>query len=241
MAHLHVARDAPPTEEARAGAPNVRTFVSEVLRRGIVSGVLPGGTRLVQSRIAAELGVSVVPVRLALRDMEEEGLVRWEPYRGAVVREPNCAELEDLYLLRRVLEPLAIQQVVADPDATRLAEAVGLLAALEDEADSGAWAEANCAFHDAIDAAGASPHLVSVLRHLRTASSLYVAHSVMTEPDRLAQGNAEHREILRAVLRRDSEAATAAVIRHLDGTLGVLAGVRRLRPARCHDHLRPSG
>ena len=70
-------------------------YVREVLRRSILNGDLPGGSRLVQAELAATLEVSTTPIREALRDLASEGLVRFDPHRGAVVTELDDEDLRD--------------------------------------------------------------------------------------------------------------------------------------------------
>ena len=95
-------------------------FVREVLRRAILSGELTGSTRLVQAELAATLEVSTTPVREALRDLASEGLIRFDPHRGAVVEELSRDELNEVYAIRKVLEPLALTQAL--PNLTGLAK-----------------------------------------------------------------------------------------------------------------------
>ena len=75
-----------------AGRQTAHEFVRSVLRRAILSGELAGGTRLVQAELAAVLEVSTTPVREALRELASEGLVRFDPHRGAVVQELSGEE-----------------------------------------------------------------------------------------------------------------------------------------------------
>src|SRR3954463_7117301 len=82
----------PMTRLPRLHSGGVRTAhrtVTDRLREAILSGELPGGTRLVRPERAGSLGVGVTPVREALRDLVGEGLIEFDPYRGATVHEPT--------------------------------------------------------------------------------------------------------------------------------------------------------
>jgi DNA-binding GntR family transcriptional regulator len=215
-------------EPIKRAAGETQRVVAEVLRGQIRTGALPGGTRLVQSRIAADLGVSVSSVRNALRALEMEGLVREDTRRGAIVHELSRSELVELYEIRKLLEPVATARAAKCASADSILDAVELVARMRSEAESTRWAEYNLRFHGILEEAGSSPRLTDILRNLRELSALYVAHSILTEPDRVRQANAEHEEILRAVIDRDAEAAADAVLRHLDGTLRALLTVRQV-------------
>jgi DNA-binding GntR family transcriptional regulator len=215
-------------EPIRRAAGESQRVVAEVLRGQIRTGALPGGTRLVRSRIAADLGVSVSSVRNALRVLEMEGLVREDTRRGAIVHELSRSELVELYEIRKLLEPVATARAAKCASTESILDAVKLMARMRSEAESTRWAEYNLRFHGILEEAGSSPRLTDILRNLRELSALYVAHSILTEPDRVRQANAEHEEILRAVIDRDAEAAADAVLRHLDGTLRALLTVRQV-------------
>ena len=159
-----------------------RQRVKMILHRGIVTGTIPGGTRLVQSSIAAELAVSTRPVREALNELAAEGFVRFDRRGGAVVRELCRTELEDIYEIRMMLEPVATARAARSATRVSLRPAIQLLVAMESETDGTRWAE--------------------------------------------------HEEILRAVYAHDPVAAADAVLRHLDGTLGALRTIHRLRAPR---------
>jgi DNA-binding GntR family transcriptional regulator len=209
-----------------------RRWVKMVLHRGIVTGTIPGGTRLVQSSVAAELAVSTRSVREALTELAAEGFVRFDQRGGAVVRELCRAELEDIYEIRMMLEPVATARAASSATRAGLRPAIQLLMAMEAETDATRWAEHNASFHHVIDLAASSPRLVAILKNLRELSTLYIAHSVLAVPDRARRANAEHEEILRAVFARDPAAAADAVLRHLDGTLGTLRTIHQLRVPR---------
>jgi len=106
------------SEPGRVAAPvpqRRRTLadrIAERVRREIVRGKLAGGEALPQVELARRLGVSAIPLRESLRLLENEGLVRLEPYRGAVVTPLSAGELAELTDLRRSLEALALRRAV---------------------------------------------------------------------------------------------------------------------------------
>jgi len=179
----------------------------------------------VQADLASHLHVSITPVREALRDLTTEGLVRFDPHRGAVVREVSLEEVREVYELRRLLEPVAAERAVRRIVQARLQSAAELLEEMEGERDPGRWVERNRLFHQVLlDAAGPS-RLSSIVGALQDAATLYVAFSVKLDPIRLATGNREHRAILDAFRRRDPVGAQRAVITHLDSTVGSIEAV----------------
>jgi DNA-binding GntR family transcriptional regulator len=211
-------------------------MVCGVLRRGIVTGAIPGGTRLVQSAVAAELAVSTGPVHDALRELAAGGFVRFGADGVAVVHQLGQAELTEVFEIRKMLEPMAVARTARYGSRDAILQAAGLLDAMDHETDGTRWSEHNDRFHSVLSDAVSSPRLVAILANLRDLTSLYVTHSITAEPGRVRYGSAEHEEILRAVVARDPEAAAIATFRHLDGRLAALlevrqVGDRRYRPA----------
>lgn len=192
--------------------------VVDTLRRAILSGVLPGGSHLVQADIAEQLQVSTTPVREALRDLAAEGLVRLDAHRGAVVHECSVAEMEEIYGLRRILEPEAIRRALERITDTELDRAEKILVEMEAETDFGTWADLNRDFHALIEDAAGAPRLASILKSLRDVAAIYVGLSMQAEARDFRSANAEHRAILEACRARDSERAVAVVIQHLEVT-----------------------
>ena len=94
-------------------APGLADTIAERLRTAIQTGVYPPGTRLPERPIAAELGVSHIPVREALARLAEEGLVDREPRRGARVAALTARQLDEISTLRIVLEQFVARRVQA--------------------------------------------------------------------------------------------------------------------------------
>ncbi len=86
---------------------------AERLRSAIRSGTLPPGTRLVERELAERLGISRIPIREAIQQLVEEGLVKKIPHRGTFVYAPSYDELEEIASLRVVLERFVVERVMA--------------------------------------------------------------------------------------------------------------------------------
>ncbi|GAA3750207.1 GntR family transcriptional regulator [Salinactinospora qingdaonensis] len=197
-------------------------FVRDTLRRAIIGGAFTGGTRLVQADIAEQLKVSTTPVREALRDLASDGLIVFDPHRGAIIHELDASELVEIYEIRKALEPLAIRKAAQRITEEQLREATALQQRMDREEDPAAWVELNWEFHSLLERAASSPRFQSLLKSVQDIAAIYVAHSLKIEPQRMASGNREHWALLEALQRRDGEKAASVLVKHLDGTLGTI-------------------
>lgn len=185
--------------------PSRTEAVLEAIKHAILTGELTPGQALVETELAAGLGVSKTPVREALKTLAGTGLVTMSPYKGAAVREIDRAQARCIYDMRLLLEPVAAARAVAvvaghgDWSAARAA-----LAAADQAADAADRSLANRAFHRAMYLACGNPLLVRTLDDLRDQTALVSAAAWARRPswDREA---AEHRAILEAAERGDTE------------------------------------
>lgn len=189
------------------------------LREGILSGRLPGGTRLVQADLASHFGVSNTPVREALRQLASEGLVQFDSYRGAEVLTPTQEDTEEIYEVLVLLEP-----EVARRAATHITdEELARLTAIHDEmratSDPAEWVPLNRNFHDLIHEAADSPRLAGMLRGLVETSTLRVAVGVRAGLISTDRSNKEHARLVKALAKHDASRAAAEMQEHLEGTL----------------------
>jgi len=185
-----------------------------VLREAILRGLLRGGQQLQQDALAAQFGVSRIPIREALRQLEAEGLVRLFPHRGALVSELSAAEVEEIYEIRTPLECLALQFAIPHLTASDLARAEEILDELDRVDEIGRWSELNRDFHVTLYAPARRPRLVSLIDTLRTNVDRY--HRIyISLLHHKPQSQREHRRILEACQRRRTPEATRALERHL--------------------------
>jgi DNA-binding GntR family transcriptional regulator len=196
----------------------------EALRRAIVTGELRPGQRVAQEEVADALGVSVAPVREALRVLEQEGQVRYFPRRGYFVTELRIADLVEIYELRRVLEERAARHALPLLDEQRLArieQAARECAQAARAADVAAELEANRRFHLAILDAGDQPHTLRMITLLWDSTEAYRAMYYNSPAERRRSVKA-HELILDAARRRDAPQLIAELDRHRERALEVL-------------------
>lgn len=190
-------------------------YVREVLRRSILNGDLAGGERLVQAELAATLEVSTTPVREALRDLASEGLVRFDPHRGAVVTELDREDLQDIYEIRRILEPAAMRQAVPHMTDHLLEQLKKVHQRMIDDPQSASFVDLNRIFHMAIYEPAISSRMMSIIRSLEDAAVMYIGAALKTVEGLRDQAIHDHSDILDALEKRDVEAAVEALSSHL--------------------------
>ena len=196
-----------------AAAESAAGRVTRDLRRRVLSGDLKPGTVLSQARIAAEYDVSRMPARDALQVLANEGLVDLGP-ATSVVRELSIAELQELYELREVVEPLLTRLAVPNVGRAQMAQMAALVDAMESEVSPAEWLEANARFHAHLFTCADRPRMIELTQHLRrlTDRYLYLHVGVIENLEHL---HAEHREILDAVRAGDAAAAAEFTRLHL--------------------------
>lgn len=200
-----------------AGVPHRTTheYVRDVLRRAVLNGELAGGTRLVQAEIASSLNVSTTPVREALRDLAAEGLIHFDPHRGAVVQEMTADELVEIYSIRRVLEPMALRRAARNMTKEELQELRALHDGMVSEPRPDAWVDHNREFHMTMYEPADSPRLLAIIRGLEDASIMNVGTSLNAVPGVREEAVRDHDRILTALENDDLEGAVAAIQDHL--------------------------
>ena len=155
------------------------SYAYESLRAKILSGELPPGTALIQANLAKDLGISMTPVREALRNLATEGLVTMSTHRGATVTQLDIDDAKEIYRIRLQLEPSAVSMAVLQADSDLLDRAEKLIDRMA-EASGAEWVALNQEFHGLLVSPAGSPRLLNMLRSLHEAATLYVG--VATAP-----------------------------------------------------------
>ncbi len=199
-------------------------LVLEEIRRRILVGEARPGQPIRPDQVAAELHVSRVPVREALKILEGEGQMRYRPHHGYVLADLQRKDLEEMYRIRELLEDEAARAALArlrDADLVTMAEACDEMEALGD-GDVAAMAVANRRFHFALLEASEMPHLLHHIALLWNASDHYRSMYYRDRQHR-AEVHEDHRRILAATNARDTGALLQLLDAHRDRAIAGLA------------------
>ena len=196
---------------------SLREAVYLTLRRAILTNTFQPGDRLMEMKLAAQLGVSRTPVREAIHLLEKESLVRQIPHKGVVVAGITLKQLRDVLEIRSMLEELAVQlacrrgteegfaklQVAADDFAQ----------AVKQEKDVTVLAAKDVAFHDVIYHMTDNERLIELVGSLWQQIYRYRIERLKgVNRESLAQ---EHQDLVQAICARDEEAAVRMARLHI--------------------------
>ena len=190
-------------------------MVRDTLRAAILRGDVPGDARLIQTEIAAQLGVSTTPVREAMRDLASDGLITLDSHRIGTVRRPDWDEMQEIVDIRRDLEPLAIRRAMEGIEPEEMAQARRLAEDLSSEEDLGSWVQKNGEFHCIFHRATRTIRLAGILVTLENAGGMFAAQAQRLHPEIRRRAVADHFALIDAYERKDPEAAFAIQHEHV--------------------------
>lgn len=217
---------------------------ADALRERILRGVYPDDTPLRQDALAAEFGVSRIPVREALRQLEAEGLVAFNPHRGAVVSSLSVDEIEELFELRSQIESDLVRRAVPRVTPEDLNRARDILTAYEAALRRGevaTWGQLNWQFHSTLYAPANRQFTMTIVQRLHQQSDRYLRMQLaLTHGE--SRASHEHRAIFTAVRAHDVKQASSLMRQHILGAGRQLVSfVRAQRAADEGRHIRERG
>jgi DNA-binding GntR family transcriptional regulator len=242
----------PPGNPDDPGAPGkwdtstLHERICEELRRRMMSGSLPPGTRIPEARLAIELNVSRGTMREALRQLRRERLITWEPRRSPYVRRMTTSEIEDVYEVRELLEGGAIRILAGLRPRDRDRAVAELREAYADLQGASAKSvaeriDAELRFHQAICSLAGNELLLQLWQDLRPVIQLML-HCV-PEPVLQALSVEDHLELIDAIAEGDPAEAVDLIAAQFSGAPALLSTYASVRPqARGHRtrHTRPA-
>ncbi len=199
---------------------NLSEQLVDLVRERILTGDVSPDRPIRQDALAAEFGVSKIPLREALARLEQEGLLASQANRGFTVRPLNAREAEEVYALRLKLEPEMIALAARNATEVDQRAASDILDTLESTTDSrGAGVGAfNRAFHMALLRPAGQRVTGTILERLHVLSERYVRKHL--EPlGRDERANQEHRDLLDVWIARDERKVAALTVVHIGKTL----------------------
>jgi DNA-binding GntR family transcriptional regulator len=209
-------------DSQRLGPVNTPTLVesvAEAIRESILSGRFGPGDRLVEAELARELGVSRGPIREALGLLGKDGIVVHEPRRGKFVQGLTPRLIDEVYSLRLLLEPFAVERVIANLDdlgRSRLKGALATIASAASAGDERGLAAADVGFHNLIYEL-ADHELLQRAWLENIAGKLRLMSNITTRSlGELEDAERNHRRILEPILAGDVETAKRAIAEHIE-------------------------
>ena len=191
--------------------------VADQLRVRIFAHELAPGTWIDEQTLAKEFGISRTPLREAIKVLAAEGLITMKLRRGAYVTEVNRGDLEQIFTILSLLEGQAAKEAATKAQEKDLNELDDMHLRLEKAAadrNLEQFFEVNVRFHERIIAIANNPWLTDVIADLRKVLKLQ-RKDALSRTGRLQSSLSEHREILKALLKRDPIATEQAMRTHL--------------------------
>ncbi len=199
--------------------PTLTEWADQRLRASILQGDFGPGDTLVISTLAEQLGLSATPLREALRKLAAEGLVVLQSHGSARVAEVDLQEANEIYELRLILEPMALERAVAAGDAGYRERVEVAWTSLD--AERIAPASVHAGFHRALLSTCDSAWLLQLATMLSDRAGLMMTIGMPDRPSDYRTAEA-HRTLMELAIAGDATGAAKELRRHLSTTLAVL-------------------
>lgn len=196
--------------------------VTALLREAILSGRLRPNERLVETELAARFGVSRTPIRGAIRQLEEDGWIKTERNRGAIVVSLSPKEVKELFFVRAHLEAIAGVEACKQATEKDLAVLEAILREMEDcdPEDNIYLRQHNLRFHKELCALCRNGCLISLIEDLWTRSQFF-RRSVWYPPTRWQQSIRDHRILIELLRKKDERGVHELLLRHTTYFIGL--------------------
>ncbi|WP_373049963.1 GntR family transcriptional regulator [Thalassovita aquimarina] len=192
------------------------SIVFDALRKAIIEGDLAVGEPLRQDEIARLFNTSRIPVREAISRLEEQGLVKTQRYKGAVVAGLEPEEAAEIFDFRALLEAEIIRRAVPKMSEELLRRARGYCEAFSASSDPMTWGDLNREFHSALYNASDLPYHLEAVDNAMDRVDRYLRAQLVLS-DGMERANREHMAILEACEKGNAEEASALTRMHILG------------------------
>jgi DNA-binding GntR family transcriptional regulator len=207
------APNVPPTKRKILKRQTTTEQVAIELRSRIIAGEIGEGEQLLQEQLATDLGVSRIPLREAMRQLEAEGLITLTSHRGGVVSVLTMDQIRELFEIRACLETWLLTMAIPVMDKTDFEK----LDAIIDEMQPGEiahWGELNWQFHEALYARAGRDQTLQILRRVHRNLDRYLRVQISATSG-WQKANVEHRSIVEFCRSKDVRRATVMLDSHI--------------------------
>jgi DNA-binding GntR family transcriptional regulator len=198
---------------------SMKDAIAKQLRQDIVSGTIAHGEKLSEARLAQRFGVSRMPVREALKELEGAGFVTIERRRGTFVKRLSRHEILDLFEVREAVEGMAARLCANRANNEIIAlidEAMAALATVAEAGDTDGYTATDERLHELIVKGAGNDRLTDHYRLLVQQLHRGLLSSIVTRREgRMERSLAEHRAIVQAIRAHDADAAESAMRMHV--------------------------
>lgn len=215
----------PDTDEDMNEKPPTLGFATRAeaaaneLRRRILTGEYIDGYQLRQDALAAELGISRIPLREALVQLESEGLVKILPHKGAVVSELSADDISELFELRALLEPVLLRKSIprlTPQDFLQLDAILEEYSVVLHASQPGRWGELNTNLHQLLLSRAEQPRTSAIVSSLLQQTDRYTRMQLSLSEAARDVAESEHAELVMLCRKGDTRAAGSLLKRHIE-------------------------
>lgn len=193
----------------RGSFQTVEDMTQSFIREAITQGIFRPGQRLNLDLIASTLGVSRMPVRASLRQLEGEGLLTIHPYRGAIVSVLGAKEIAEIYEMRVLLETYLLERAMNNLDDAVLEQLRVIVHELEATNERPVWLEKRNDFYSVLYGCADRPRALAQVNHLRGSVGRYLLLQRVDE-------HPVHEELFAYIESGDVDKAKEWLARHLE-------------------------
>ena len=195
--------------------------VYRIIKSGIIDGSLKSGSKLLEVKIAKQMGISRTPIREALRELAAKGFVTMIPNQGIIVSSDSIEDIQEVVQIRSVLEGLAARLAVDMINLEGINKLKKLLEQMEkyvEKNDPLSFGEVDAEFHNIIVNNCGNNRLIKMRKNITEQAHRYRIKSLNVS-GRLKRSMEEHRKIFEALKKKDPEKADKFLRKHIENSL----------------------
>jgi DNA-binding GntR family transcriptional regulator len=206
----------------RENRKSTQELVTDALRNAILNGYYEDGKPIETIDLAEKFGVSRMPIRIALQQLESEGLVELQPHKKAIAVKLSPSEVRKLTDIRCELEVLATRLAVPNITVSDIEKMNKLVEQMDQSIDPQEFISLNMEYHNTIYLRSDNDKLNDLIVQLRNNVERYLKF-YLNDRNHFKKANQEHKQILSAIKKKDTTEAEGLIRQHLLSVGGTIA------------------